>query len=62
MSTVEEIERAVTGLSREDLTAFRRWFDEFDAPVRHTPTRASGSGSASTTSTSESSVNGEGLR
>ncbi len=33
MSTVEEIERAVTRLSREDLVAFRRWFDEFDAAV-----------------------------
>jgi hypothetical protein len=31
MSTIDEIERAVTGLSPEDLTRFREWFLEFDA-------------------------------
>ncbi len=31
MSTVAEIEAAVRKLSREDLRAFRRWFDDFDA-------------------------------
>jgi hypothetical protein len=31
MSTIHEIESAVTRLSRHDLTAFRDWFAEFDA-------------------------------
>jgi hypothetical protein len=31
MSTVHEIERAVTELAPHDLTAFRDWFVEFDA-------------------------------
>jgi hypothetical protein len=29
MSTVDELENAVTSLSREELSEFRRWFDEF---------------------------------
>jgi len=33
MSNVQEIERAVSQLSSEDLTAFRVWFAEFDAEV-----------------------------
>lgn len=31
MTTIQEIESAVSGLSREDLSAFRVWFQEFDA-------------------------------
>ena len=31
MSTVQEVEQAVTRLSLEDLARFREWFDEFDA-------------------------------
>ncbi|CAN5793343.1 hypothetical protein BH23GEM3_BH23GEM3_14550 [soil metagenome] len=31
MSNVEEIERAVSSLSREELFEFRSWFLEFDA-------------------------------
>lgn len=31
MSTVKEIESAVSQLSREELSAFRSWFTEFDA-------------------------------
>ena len=31
MTRVEEIERAVSELPPEQLTAFRRWFLEFDA-------------------------------
>lgn len=31
MSTIKEIERAVTDLSPEDLSRFRAWFVEFDA-------------------------------
>lgn len=31
MSQVEEIERAVRGLSPEDLRKFRQWFREFDS-------------------------------
>ena len=31
MSTIKEIERAVTGLSPDDLSRFRAWFAEFDA-------------------------------
>jgi hypothetical protein len=33
MSNVEEIERAVSSLSREELSEFRAWFLEFDAEV-----------------------------
>jgi hypothetical protein len=33
MSTVQEIERAVSRLSPEELVRFREWFDEFDAKV-----------------------------
>jgi hypothetical protein len=31
MSTIEDIERAVKELDREQLAAFRRWFLEFDS-------------------------------
>lgn len=31
MSTVREIEAAVSKLSREELLAFRDWFSDFDA-------------------------------
>jgi hypothetical protein len=31
MGTVKEIEAAVSKLSREELSAFRAWFAEFDA-------------------------------
>jgi hypothetical protein len=31
MSTVIEIESAVSKLSREELSAFRAWFEDFDA-------------------------------
>lgn len=31
MSSVDEIEAAISQLSREDLTVFRDWFSEFDA-------------------------------
>jgi hypothetical protein len=31
MSTVQEIEPAVSKLSRQELLAFRDWFSEFDA-------------------------------
>lgn len=31
MSTIQEIERAVTSLSSRELAEFRRWFLEFDA-------------------------------
>jgi hypothetical protein len=31
MSSVKEIESAVSKLSREDLSTFRAWFSEFDA-------------------------------
>lgn len=31
MSTVKEIETAVSKLSRDDLQSFRRWFLDFDA-------------------------------
>jgi hypothetical protein len=31
MSTVTEIERAVRGLSPDELAAFRAWFAEYDA-------------------------------
>ncbi|HEX8391890.1 MAG TPA: hypothetical protein VF665_05960 [Longimicrobium sp.] len=31
MTTIEQIERAVSGLSPEELTRFREWFLAFDA-------------------------------
>ncbi len=31
MSTVKEIEQAVSRLKPEELSRFRQWFDEFDA-------------------------------
>lgn len=31
MTTINEIERAISGLSPEDLSRFREWFLEFDA-------------------------------
>lgn len=31
MSTIQEIERAVSSLSQEELSEFRAWFLEFDA-------------------------------
>jgi hypothetical protein len=33
MSTVPEIEQAVTRLSAQDLARFREWFEEFDAQM-----------------------------
>ncbi len=33
MTTIQEIESAVSGLSREELSAFRVWFQGFDAEV-----------------------------
>jgi hypothetical protein len=33
MTEVSEIEAAVAKLSREDLSVFRDWFQEFDAEV-----------------------------
>jgi len=33
MSKVEELERAVSQLDREQLAAFRRWFLEFDTEL-----------------------------
>ena len=33
MDKVNELERQVQGLSPEELTAFRRWFAEFDGEV-----------------------------
>jgi BioD-like phosphotransacetylase family protein len=33
MSNIEEIERAVSSLSSEELSEFRAWFLEFDAEV-----------------------------
>jgi hypothetical protein len=33
MSTVQEIQEAVSQLPHEDLAAFRTWFAEFDAAV-----------------------------
>lgn len=33
MSTIQQIERAISGLSREELSEFRAWFLEFDAAV-----------------------------
>jgi hypothetical protein len=31
MSTIQEVESAVSRFSREDLSAFRDWFSQFDA-------------------------------
>jgi hypothetical protein len=31
MSTVEEVESAVSGMSPEELSRFRKWFQQFDA-------------------------------
>ncbi len=33
MSNLQEIERAVSQLSQEELAAFRVWFAEFDAQI-----------------------------
>lgn len=33
MSTIQEIEQAVSGLSTADLEQFREWFQRFDAEV-----------------------------
>ncbi len=33
MSTVQEIEKAVTRLSWEDLARFREWFEEYNAKL-----------------------------
>ncbi len=33
MSEVEQIEKRIEGLSREDLANFREWFLEYDAAV-----------------------------
>ena len=33
MSTIQDLERAVTDLSPEDLSRFRAWFAGFDAEV-----------------------------
>ncbi|MBF0536767.1 MAG: hypothetical protein HQL03_00780 [Nitrospirae bacterium] len=33
MLTVQEIEKAVSGLSQEELYQFRDWFEEFDAAL-----------------------------
>jgi hypothetical protein len=33
MSEVEQIEKQIEGLSREDLANFREWFLEYDAAV-----------------------------
>ena len=33
MATVQEIEKEVSNLSREELTEFRAWFEEFDAAI-----------------------------
>jgi len=33
MQTIQEIQSAITRLSREELSRFREWFDEFDAKV-----------------------------
>ena len=33
MQTIQEIQSAITQLSREELSRFREWFDEFDAKV-----------------------------
>jgi len=33
MHAIKEIERAVANLSRDELTLFRKWFNEFDAKI-----------------------------
>ncbi|HWF19950.1 MAG TPA: hypothetical protein VG754_11815 [Verrucomicrobiae bacterium] len=33
MSSVKEIEAAISNLSREELSSFRTWFADFDAEV-----------------------------
>ena len=33
MSSVQEIETAISKLSRGELLAFRKWFSEFDAAI-----------------------------
>lgn len=33
MTTIHEIEKAVSALSSNELEQFRKWFDEFDAKV-----------------------------
>ena len=33
MTNVQEIETAIQQLTREELSAFRSWFEEFDAEV-----------------------------
>jgi hypothetical protein len=33
MTSLEEIETAISQLSPDELTAFRVWFDEFDAEI-----------------------------
>jgi hypothetical protein len=33
MTTIHEIEKAVSALPSNDLEQFRKWFDEFDAKV-----------------------------
>lgn len=33
MSTVKEIEKAISNLKAEELAQFREWFEEFDAAV-----------------------------
>ncbi len=30
MSTIEELEQAVSSLTRDELAEFRRWFDDYD--------------------------------
>ncbi|MEE9260856.1 MAG: hypothetical protein V3U40_07085 [Candidatus Scalindua sediminis] len=33
MSTIKEIKSAISKLSKSDLSAFRAWFEEFDAKI-----------------------------
>lgn len=33
MNTVQEIEKAITKLPKNDLPVLREWFDEFDAEI-----------------------------
>jgi hypothetical protein len=33
MTTIEEIERAISGLPEDELARLRAWFDEFDADL-----------------------------
>jgi hypothetical protein len=33
MSTVQEIEKAITRLPKDDLTVLRGWFDEFETKI-----------------------------